>query len=89
VTRDPPRAPRLPIVSRTIASLIRTQGIGDLARIYIATERDGLGFNLARVPQDFAVEPTELFDRNYMEALFERGRAMARGGYPWIRGTTP
>lgn len=79
--------PRLvPIVSRTIASLIRTQGIGDLARIYIAAERGGLEFNLARVPTDFDVEPTELFDRAYMEALFQRGRSMARNGYPWIRG---
>jgi predicted acylesterase/phospholipase RssA len=79
--------PRLvPIVARTISSLIRAQGIGDLARIYIAAERGGLGFNLARVPPDFDVEPTELFDRTYMAALFERGRAMAQGGYPWIRG---
>jgi hypothetical protein len=78
-----------PIVSRTISSLIRTQGIGDIARIYYAAERGGLGFNLARVPVDFDVEPAELFDPVYMRALFERARQMARNGYPWIQGPSP
>jgi hypothetical protein len=78
--------PRLvPIMSRTIATLIRNQGIGDLARIYIAAQRAGLGFNLASVPTDFDRQPAELFDPAYMRALYERGYALARDGYPWIR----
>jgi hypothetical protein len=80
--------PRLgPIVSRTISSLIRTQGIGDLARIYIAAEHSGLGFNLARVPSDFSKRPSEMFDPAYMRELFERGFALARNGYPWVHGS--
>jgi hypothetical protein len=81
-----PVSPRVaPIVSRTISSLIRTQGIGDLAQIYLTAERAGMGFNLARVPADFDLEPNELFDPEYMRALFERGVAAGRDETSWIR----
>jgi hypothetical protein len=73
-----------PIVSRTISSLIRTQGIGDLAQIYITAEQAGMGFKLARVPADFALEPQELFDPAYMIALFERGFSAGRDGSAWL-----
>jgi hypothetical protein len=76
-----------PIVSRSIASLIRDQGIGDMARIYLIAARDGMEFNLARVPADFNVEASELFDRNYMQALFERGFVAGKQGDIWIRQT--
>lgn len=36
-----------PIAERSLDSLVRTQGIGDLYRIYLQTCRDGLEFNLA------------------------------------------
>jgi len=79
-------SPRVaPIVTRTISSLIRTQGIGDLAQIYLTAERSGMGFNLARVPADFDLEPNELFDPEYMRALFERGVAAGRDETSWIR----
>ena len=74
----------VPIVGRTIASLIRTQGIGDLLRLYFGSVRDGLAFHLAAIPEDFEVESNEPFDRNYMVKLYERGRTMALGGYPWV-----
>ena len=79
--------PRLaPIITRTISTLIRNQGIGDMARIYIDAAREGLDFNLARIPADFDREPEEAFDPDYMRALFERGYQLGRGGYPWIKG---
>jgi predicted acylesterase/phospholipase RssA len=73
----------LPIASRTIDSLIRTQGIGDLYQIYILCERDGNDFNLAYIPSDFTDEPSEGFDPVYMSKLYERGYQLALGGYPW------
>jgi hypothetical protein len=45
----------------------------------------GHGFNLARVPADFNLEPNELFDPEYMRALFERGVAAGRDETSWIR----
>jgi hypothetical protein len=34
--------------------LIGNQGIGNLYRIYSATKRDGIDFNLASIPSDFS-----------------------------------
>ena len=73
----------LPIASRSIDSLIRTQGLGDLYQIFALSKRDGNDFNLASIPADFAEEPEEGFDPVYMTKLFERGYEMAVKGYPW------
>jgi predicted patatin/cPLA2 family phospholipase len=73
----------MPIASRTIDSLIRTQGIGDLYQIYALCRRDGNDFNLAYIPSDFIDEPTEGFDPVYMKKLLDRGYRMALDGYPW------
>ena len=73
----------LPIGLRTIDSLIRTQGIGDLYQIYALCKRDGNDFNLAYIPPDFTEKPSEGFDPVYMSKLFDLGYQMAKGGYPW------
>lgn len=75
----------LPIASRSITSLIQTQGIGDLYRIFLTAQRDGMDFHLAYIPMDFNVQPKEDFDPQYMSALFERARGMAAKGYPWSK----
>lgn len=76
----------VPIMSRSVSSLIRTQGIGDMTTIYMAASRDGLDFNLAYVPDSFSLEPKESFDRQYMQQLFAIGFEAAQRGYPWITG---
>ena len=73
----------VPIASRTIDSLIRTQGIGDLYQIYTLCARDGNNFNLAYIPSEFTEEPSEGFDPVYMGKLFALGHEMALKGYPW------
>ena len=75
----------VPIASRTIDSLIRTQGIGDLYQIYALCERDGNDFNLAYIPTEFTEEPSEGFDPVYMGKLYELGYQMASKGYPWVK----
>jgi predicted acylesterase/phospholipase RssA len=73
----------LPIASRSIDSLIRTQGIGDLYQIFVLSKRDGNNFNLAYIPSTFLDEPTEGFDPVYMGKLFELGRQESAAGYKW------
>jgi predicted patatin/cPLA2 family phospholipase len=73
----------LPIAVRSIDSLIRTQGIGDIYRIYLDARSDGLDFNLAYIPDDFELKPKDVFDPTYMTQLFELGYELAKGGYPW------
>ena len=72
----------LPIASRTIDSLIRTQGVGDLYQIYALCRRDGNDFNLAYIPADFTDKPTEGFDPVYMGKLLDRGYQIAKADDP-------
>jgi predicted patatin/cPLA2 family phospholipase len=72
-----------PILNRSISSLIRTQGIGDLYRIYLSAQRDGMDYNVAFIPSDFNEKPKEEFDPEYMGKLFALGYQMAKNGYPW------
>ena len=73
------------IAARAIDSLIQTQGIGDLYRLYLTTNRDGVDFNLAYIPPNSIEKPKEAFDPVFMTKLFDLGykTAVAKGGYVW------
>ena len=73
----------LTIVGRAISSLIQTQGVGDLYRIYLTAKEDGLDYNLAYIGADFKAEHKEDFDTAYMRALFDYGYRLGSQGYPW------
>ena len=75
----------LSIANRAVSSLIQTQGVGDLYRIYIAAQRDGIDFNLAYVPESFKTPLREPFDPVYMKELFAVGYELAADGYPWAK----
>jgi predicted acylesterase/phospholipase RssA len=71
------------IAMRAIDSLTRTQGVGDLYRIYTTTNRDGIDFNLTYIPSTFDTPHVEQFDTNYMRSLYDVGLKAASGGYQW------
>jgi hypothetical protein len=74
----------LTITGKAISSLIYTQGVGDLYRIYLTTQRDGLDFNLAYIGPEFVYKnKKEDFETKYMVSLFNFGFALGRNGYPW------
>jgi predicted patatin/cPLA2 family phospholipase len=75
----------LTILERTVTSLIQTQGVGDLYRIYLGSQRDGVDFNLAYIPETFTTPLNEPFETAYMRALFEVGYGLAVKGYPWAK----
>lgn len=81
------RRKTLSIAGRAIDSLIQTQGVGDLYRIYMTSQRDGVDFNLAFIPATFTEQAKESFDPVYMTKLFDVGyaQATAAGGYPWVK----
>ncbi len=72
-----------PVAGRSISSLIRTQGIGDLNLMHQISLRDGLDYNLALIPVSFDAKSEEIFDPTYMTALYDLGYKMAKNGYPW------
>ncbi len=71
------------IAARAVASLIHSQGIGDLYRIYATTQRDNVDFNLAFIPSSFNAPHKEEFDNEYMRKLYDTGYSMVLKGFPW------
>ena len=71
------------IAGRSISSLIRTQGIGDLYQIYLLCQRDGSSYNLAYIPDDIDFKPSEPFDPVYMGKLYELGYGKGLSGDAW------
>jgi hypothetical protein len=71
------------IVGKSISSLIKTQGIGDLYRMYANARRDGMTFKAIWIPETFTRVEPEPFNRDYMNALFAVGYDMGRSGIPW------
>ncbi len=77
----------LSIARRSASTLLHFSGIGDIGRIYLTTQRDGVAFRLAYIGRDFEAARSEPFDPVFMQALFDYGYTKARDGYPWA--TTP
>jgi hypothetical protein len=71
------------IAGRAVSSLIHTQGIGDLYKIYLTAQRDGVDFNLAYIPASFNAPHREEFDTEFMRQLYALGYDLAAKGYPW------
>ena len=73
------------IAARAVTSLIHSQGIGDLYRIYATAERDEVDFNLGFIPSTFNAPHKEEFDTEYMRALYATGYEMTLKGFPWLK----
>lgn len=85
---EPMRPRFLDIAGRSVSSLIKSHGFGDIFRLYVMAKRDGFDFNLTFVPDEFDVVSNELFDPVYMKALFDLGYARAFSEDTW-RKTPP
>lgn len=71
------------IAGRAISTMIHSQGIGDLYRIYLTAQRDNVRFNLAHIPSQFNHPHREEFDTDFMKALYGLGYSQAKQGYAW------
>ena len=75
----------LGIASRAISTMIASAGYNDTVRIYNTTRRDGIGFNLAYIGDDFDVVLPRPFDPGYMRALYDYAYRRARNGFDWAK----
>jgi hypothetical protein len=73
----------LPITSRSISTLIKTQGIGDLYRIYLVSRVYNIDYKVVYTPMEFQSVTKTMFDPVYMTALFELGYQQGSTGYRW------
>src|SRR5690606_6118762 len=79
------KASTLAIAGRSISTLIKTQGIGDLYQMHASAKRNDIDYNLAYIPGDFPDTSTEAFDPVYMSRLFELGTKLGRSGGAWTK----
>lgn len=71
------------VTGRAISTMIHYSGYNDVVRIYFASQRDGIDYNLAFIGDDFVFPHKKNFDTSYMRALFDYGYAEGRGGSAW------
>jgi hypothetical protein len=73
----------LSVAGRSIDTLIKADGIGDLYRLYAISKRDGISYNHTSIPATFDGVSKSAFDKVYMSSLFEAGYAAALEPEPW------
>lgn len=81
ISVDPPKT--LKISGHAVSSMTRSQGIGDLYRMYLASLRDGIDYYWTAIPDDFDEKPAEPFDPEYMAKLLKVGFQRAKSGNAW------
>lgn len=76
--------PRLiPISIRSIDTLLASNTLGDVFRIYLSSREHGSRFRVAAIPPSVELEFNALFDPEAMAKLFEFGYFGARTGEIW------
>lgn len=73
----------LAIAGQAISTMTAANGVNDLYRIYLTTQRDGVAYNLAYLEDEFDTPYTGPFDKTYMNTLFEFGYRKGSAGYKW------
>jgi len=71
------------IAERSISTLIKYQGRGDLIGLERLARRDGFAFRLTSVPETFQEKPKEIFDPEYMKKLYVVGYKAGLSGRAW------
>lgn len=71
------------IAGKAIGSLIDTQAVGDLYRLYAIAKRDGIDYNVIDIPDTFTAKSESAFDNKFMRALYKTGYDMSAAGVRW------
>lgn len=71
------------IAERSISTLIKYQGRGDMIDLEHLARRDRYRFRLTSVPSSFEMKANEVFDPLYMKALYKVGYQAGLNGQNW------
>lgn len=76
----------LSIAKQALRQFAQSHEDGDTLMAYLTAQKDGFGFNMAYVAEDFIkTPPRSAFDPVYMQALFNHAEELAARGYPWSK----
>lgn len=81
----PVRASLAPVLKKSVAGLVKSQGVGDLFQIADTAKRVGVAFNAIWIPESFAATEPAPFDPGYMREVYALGLAMSEHGIRWSR----
>ncbi len=79
----PTKETTIGLAQRSLETLIKNQGIGDLIRMYEKAKKDGIRYHLIAIPDDFKAPRKAPFDLAYMKPLYGKGYRTGREGIPW------
>ena len=71
------------ITERSISTLIKYQGRGDLINIISLAKRDGFNVHITNVPKHFHAPLNEIFDQEYRKTLYDVGYKKGRLKSSW------
>jgi hypothetical protein len=74
----------LKIAGRSVATLIKSQGIGDMLSAYAAARIRGRDYYQTWIGEDFVHERPGPFDPEYMKALSDYGYKLMKSGNAWV-----
>ena len=72
-----------PIAKRALEGLLRNQANANVEQIYFLARRDGIGFRMISIPNNFRADASVDFDSENMQALVDLGRDIGRRGDFW------
>jgi len=86
--RVPYYSPPIPVwyrlIERSVDVQFTHQGMTDIYRLYMLTQRDGLSFRLATIPDGFARQQSEPFEQEFMRALYGAGIGIGEYQENWL-----
>lgn len=71
------------IGGKSLSTITKAQGVGDLIRAYAVARDTGLEFRFTGIPAEFDMKQENDFDPVYMRALFDIGYQRAKEGSAW------
>lgn len=75
----------LSVAQRSLETLTKNQGIGDLIRIYSKAQKDKIDYNLIAIPDNFSAPRPDVFSLAYMKPLYAEGLAQGEGTIKWLK----
>jgi predicted acylesterase/phospholipase RssA len=75
----------LTIAQRSLETLTKSRGVGDLTRMFRRAQADNIEYNLAAIPVEFDAPHPKPFDRAYMKTLYDYGFSLGKIGYTWAK----
>jgi predicted acylesterase/phospholipase RssA len=75
----------IPIATRAIYTLIKSQSGSEIYRIYRRARDGGADFNFLAVPETFDGKAKEFFDPVHQRKLFDEGYRLGRAGVQWAK----